>query len=48
VDEWDNAESWQRFFASQEDIKSFMSEYFPEASQLIIRSYRVLDAPDRF
>jgi hypothetical protein len=48
VDEWDNNESWQRFFANQEEIKSFMSEFFPDAGQPIVRSYRVLDTPDRF
>jgi hypothetical protein len=48
VDEWDNDENWQRFFANQEEIKSFMSEYFPDAGQPIVRSYRVLDTPDRF
>jgi hypothetical protein len=48
VDEWDNVENWQRFFANQEEIKSFMSEFFPDAGQPIVRSYRVLDTPDRY
>jgi hypothetical protein len=48
VDEWDDAENWQRFFANQEEIKSFMGEFFPDAGQPIVRSYRVLDTPDRY
>jgi len=48
VDEWDNDENMQRFFANQEEIKSFMSEFFPDAGQPIVRSYRVLDTADRF
>jgi hypothetical protein len=48
VDEWDSHENLQRFFANQEEIKGFMSEFFPDAGQPIIRSYRVLDTADRF
>jgi hypothetical protein len=48
VDEWDDAENWQRFFANQEEIKSFMSEFFPDAGQPIVRRYRVPDTPDRY
>jgi len=47
VDEWDSRESFERFFANQEDIKAVMNE-FEWSGQPIIRSCRVLDTPDRF
>jgi heme-degrading monooxygenase HmoA len=47
VDEWDSRESCERFLANQEDIKAVMGE-FELSGQPIVRSYRVLDTPDRF
>jgi len=47
VDEWDSRENFERFLANQEEIKAVMSE-FEQSSQPIVRSYRVLDTPDRF
>ena len=47
VDEWDSRENFERFLANQEEIKAVMSE-FEQSGQPIVRSYRVLDTPDRF
>jgi hypothetical protein len=51
VDEWDSLEKCEQFLANQEEIKAAMNE-FEQAGhpvgQPIIRSYRVLDTPDRY
>ena len=47
VDEWDSRENFDRFFATQEEIKGVMSDFEPSGPP-IIRSYRVLDTSDRF
>ena len=47
VDEWDSRENFEGFFANQDDIKAVMSE-FEQSGQPIVRSYQVLDTPDRF
>jgi hypothetical protein len=47
VDEWDSRENCERFVANQEEAKAVLSE-FEQGGQPIIRSYRVLDTPDRF
>src|SRR5690242_6270090 len=47
VDEWISQESFERFFADQEDIKAVMGE-FEQSGRPLVRSYRVVDTPDRF
>jgi hypothetical protein len=47
VDEWPDEETWQRFFAQQDDIKKVMSAA-GVASEPTVTVYRILDTPDRF
>lgn len=47
VDEWPDAESFQRFFDAQQDIREVMSRAgVTEPPE--VRVYPVLDTPDRF
>ena len=47
IDEWPNAEAFQRFFDSQTEIPKFMQEAGVQGSPEI-SVYRKLDTPDTF
>ena len=47
VDEWPDEESWQQFFADQEDIKKVMAAA-GATTEPTVTTYRILDTPDRF
>lgn len=47
VDEWEDEQSFHRFFAAQEGIKKVM-EAAGVASEPTVTTYRLLETPDRF
>jgi hypothetical protein len=47
IDEWDSRESFDKFFASQQEIPKIVAEV-GVTGQPVVMSYRVLDTPDRF
>lgn len=47
IDEWPDEDSFQQFFANQEDIRKVMAEAGVSAPPEVT-VYRVLDTPDRF